>query len=233
MVAVILLGHGSRDARAGAATHALAMELAAVMPGISVHVAYLDLLAPSLQQVVATLPAAAGPIVVVPLLLSHAFHARVDVPRAISALQREVLLADPIGPVTELAIAAADALPRGPLVLGAAGTSDTRAQRSLRGMAQAVASHTGYPVDVAFAAQATPAISDAIARIGAVGVIAFVLLPGVLPDRLVTAAHDAGVPITAPLSASDGLVAALRERVQAALARQASAGPQWAWPMCQ
>lgn len=218
MAAVILLGHGSRDARADAATHALAMDLAAAMPGTSVHVAYLDLLAPSLQQVVATLPAAAEPIVVVPLLLSRAFHARVDVPKAISALQRDVLLADPIGPVTDLAIAAADALPRGPLVLGAAGTSETRAQHSLRELAQAVASHTGHPVEVAFAAQAEPEAARAIEQIDAVGVIAFVLLPGVLPDRLAAAARDAGIPMTAPLCASAGLVAVLRARVQAALA---------------
>ncbi len=218
MTAVVLLSHGSRDPRADVVTREIASALSAALPGVEVCVAYLDLAHPTLQQAVAAIPATAGEIVVVPMLLSRAFHARVDVPRLVRALDREVVLAEPLGPALELALDGAARLPAGPLVLAAAGTRDASAQLALQQLARALAVRLRQPVTVGYAAQAHPRVADAIAETGAVGVIAFVLQPGILPDRIAAAAAAAGIPATPPLGALQAVIDLLRERVYAPLA---------------
>jgi sirohydrochlorin ferrochelatase len=218
MTAIILLGHGSRDPRADVATREIAAVLSLALPDVDVRVAYLDLTRPTLQEAVDALPHDAGRVVVLPLLLSRAFHARVDVPRAVEALDRDVVLAEPIGPELALALDSAARLPSGPLVLGTAGTSDMKAQQALRNLAQAMRAQLGYPVTVAYAAQAAPNVTDAITKVGAVGVVAFVLLPGVLPDRIAEAAAAAGIPVTPPLGATTAVIDVLCRRFATALA---------------
>ncbi len=218
MTAVVLLGHGSRDARADLVTREIARALAQRLPGVEVRIAYLDLTQPTLQEAVNAIPADAGRIVVVPLLLSHAFHARVDVPNAVQALNRDVVLAQPIGAGVDFALAATSKLPAGPLVLAAAGTSSPGAQRTLQEMALAIQAKTGRHITVGYAAQAEPEVAAAIAASGAAGVIAFVLLPGILPERIRQAATAAGIPVTPPLGADPAVIDAISDRIDAALA---------------
>ncbi|MEV6525307.1 CbiX/SirB N-terminal domain-containing protein [Longispora sp. NPDC051575] len=79
--ALVLLAHGSRDPRAAMTTEDLALAVSAARPGLDVRVAYLDHAWPRPGAVLADLAASgAGSAVVVPLLLTSAYHGTVDVP---------------------------------------------------------------------------------------------------------------------------------------------------------
>lgn len=79
--ALIAVAHGSRDPRSATTMHAVVEQIAAARPDLDVRLAFLDLSAPSVDQVVDAVAAAGhSEAVVVPLLLGSAFHARVDLP---------------------------------------------------------------------------------------------------------------------------------------------------------
>src|SRR5690242_17983702 len=84
--ALVALAHGSRDPRSAATITALVDEVRALRPDLRVEQAFLELSRPSFQTVVDRLVKAGhDEIVVVPLLLTEAYHAKVDVPSAIAA----------------------------------------------------------------------------------------------------------------------------------------------------
>src|SRR5688572_30060735 len=78
---VLLVAHGSRDPRAAGTTRALARTVAAVRPGLDVRVAFLELSRPGPAEVLAVMPAGT---VVVPLLLTRAYHGAVDLPAQVA-----------------------------------------------------------------------------------------------------------------------------------------------------
>ncbi|WP_084483094.1 sirohydrochlorin chelatase [Nocardia amikacinitolerans] len=79
--ALIAVAHGSRDPRSAATMAAVVAEIAAARPDLDVHLAFLDLSAPSVEQVVDVVAGQGHThAIVVPLLLGSAFHARVDLP---------------------------------------------------------------------------------------------------------------------------------------------------------
>ncbi len=83
--ALVALAHGSRDPRSAATIRALVDEVRAVRPDLKVEPAFLELSRPGFQTVVDRLVKAGhDEIVVVPLLLTEAHHATVDVPAAIA-----------------------------------------------------------------------------------------------------------------------------------------------------
>src|SRR5690349_19679646 len=83
--ALIALAHGSRDPRSAQTITALVDEVKAMRPDLRVEKAFLDLSKPSFQTVVDRLvKKGVEEIVVVPLLLTEAFHAKVDVPEAVA-----------------------------------------------------------------------------------------------------------------------------------------------------
>ena len=84
--ALVALAHGSRDPRSAATIKALIDEVRAMRPDLKVEPAFLELSKPSFTTVVDRLVKAGhDEIVVVPLLLTDAYHAKVDVPSAIAA----------------------------------------------------------------------------------------------------------------------------------------------------
>lgn len=104
--ALIAVAHGSRDPRSAATMYAVVEQIAAARPDLDVHLAFLDLNAPSVDQVVDSVAAEGhSHAVVVPLLLGSAFHARVDLPGMLDEIrarhprlrltQADVLGADP------------------------------------------------------------------------------------------------------------------------------------------
>ncbi|MFD3745736.1 CbiX/SirB N-terminal domain-containing protein [Nocardia sp. NPDC058633] len=79
--ALIAVAHGSRDPRSAATMAGVVAEVAAARPDTPVRLAFLDLSAPSVDDVVDDLAARGHTdVIVVPLLLGHAFHARIDLP---------------------------------------------------------------------------------------------------------------------------------------------------------
>ncbi|WP_436526670.1 sirohydrochlorin chelatase [Actinoplanes sp. HUAS TT8] len=97
--AVILVAHGSQDPRAAESTEALARAVRRNRPEWLVRAAYLDHAGPRPLDVLGELGARRA--VLVPLLLTEAYHGRVDLPAVVAGaaeLAVSVALADVLGP---------------------------------------------------------------------------------------------------------------------------------------
>ncbi|AUG76544.1 hypothetical protein CFP65_1660 [Kitasatospora sp. MMS16-BH015] len=212
--ALVLIAHGSRDPRHAATVEALAELVRAERPRLETVTAYLDHCAPRIPQVVGRLDGA--PAVAVPLLLGRAFHARSDIPAALREARADLPLADVLGPSPllldaldrRLAEAGLDltdpaARARTGVVLAAAGSSDRAANAATRAVAAEWRRTRGWAaVEVAHASSTGPQLPEAVAalrRSGAtrVAVAPYLLAPGLLPDRIATAAATAGADLTA------------------------------------
>nr|WP_203864747.1 CbiX/SirB N-terminal domain-containing protein [Plantactinospora endophytica] len=101
---MVLVAHGSGDPRAARTTEALTRAVAAARPGLLVRASYLDHGPPRPGAVLAELAAAGHrQVVLVPLLLTAAYHGRVDIPGAVEAaraagLRIPVRTAEVLGP---------------------------------------------------------------------------------------------------------------------------------------
>src|SRR3954462_13287123 len=147
--ALVALAHGSRDRRSAATVKALVKEVRAMRPDLKVEAAFLELSQPDFHTVVERLVKAGhDEIVVVPLLLTEAYHAKVDVPaavaeasqrhpsvkiRATAVLGHETRLLEIIDERLRAALRAARVRELDALVLAAAGSSDPLAHASRRG----------------------------------------------------------------------------------------------------
>ncbi|MEU8012446.1 sirohydrochlorin chelatase [Micromonospora parva] len=241
---VVLVAHGSRDPRAADATRALARAVSAARPGTPVWASWLDHTEPGPTEVLRQLAVAGHRrAVLVPLLLTAAYHHRVDIPAAVAAATGSgpplaVRVTDVLGPADDTpdpALLAGlgrrlgetwpgglDASRRGrfdALVLAAAGTRDARARRSVGRVADALGAEFGVPCRVAYASAAPPAAGVAVSRLRASGarrvaVSAYFLAPGLFHDAVAEAAGAAGaVAVAAPLTDAPELVELVLRRV--------------------
>jgi sirohydrochlorin ferrochelatase len=221
--ALITLAHGSRDPRSAATIKALVAETRAMRPDLRIEAAFLELARPGFTKVVDKLVrAGVEEIVVVPLLLSNAYHATVDVPRAVEeAVERHPGLRVRATSVLGLEPAflevldhrLRDALSRArvreldALVLAAAGSSDSLANQAVGRLARVWGARHRLPVTAAFASSSPPATGEAVRAFRAEGrrhvaVASMFLAPGFLPDRAAELALEAGaVAVSEPLGA--------------------------------
>ncbi|MGC5021558.1 sirohydrochlorin chelatase [Micromonospora sp. DT47] len=235
---VVLVAHGSRDPRAAEATRALARAVEAARPGTPVLPSWLDHTEPGPTEVLRALAAAGHhAAVLVPLLLTAAYHRRVDIPAAVAAArdaapELTVRITDVLGPadgtvapglLAGLRRRLAEAEPSGvdALVLAAAGTRDPRARGSVGRVAAALGDQFAVPCRVAYASAAPSAAGAAVARLRATGarrvaVSAYFLAPGLFHDAVVAAARDAGaVAVSGPLTDAPELADLVLRRVDA------------------
>ncbi|WP_433716412.1 sirohydrochlorin chelatase [Nocardia sp. CA-084685] len=217
--ALIAVAHGSRDPRSAATMSAVVADIAAARPNIDVRLAFLDLNAPSVEQVVHAVAAQGHRhAVVAPLLLGSAYHARVDLPGLLAAArtahpqlgltQADVLGSDPrlITTVRDRTLAAlgpaGDRVPLGPagdrvplgVVVAAVGAASAAANARTGEVARQLAGMTGWLTEICFATT-EPSVTQAISRLRAQGaeevlVAPWFLAPGLLTDRLLAAAPD-------------------------------------------
>jgi sirohydrochlorin ferrochelatase len=221
--ALVALAHGSRDPRSAATIKALVGEVRAMRPDLKIEAAFLELSKPSFTTVVDKLVRAGHEeIVVVPLLLTEAYHAKVDVPTAVAEAQaRHAGLKVRATPVLGLeprflevldlrlreALRAARVRELDALVLAAAGSSDPLANQSVARLARVWGTHHRLPVTAAFASSAPPTTGEAVRAFRAEGrrhiaVASLFLAPGFLPDRAAELALEAGaVAVSEPLGA--------------------------------
>ncbi|BCB87045.1 sirohydrochlorin chelatase [Phytohabitans suffuscus] len=239
MTPVLLAVHGSRDPRAARATRALVRAVAAARPGVDVRASYLDHTLPRPAQALSALEAAGHErVTLVPLLLTAAYHGRVDVPDAVRAARAAGLclpvavagvLGPPAGgPVDDLLLAglrrrlAEAGSGFDAVVLAAAGTRDAAARQTVVRAADALGASLGVPARVAYASAAAPTGSEAVARLLAagaerVGVASYFLAPGLLYDTVVRSALDAGAVAAAqPLEGAAELAQLVLARADAA-----------------
>jgi sirohydrochlorin ferrochelatase len=232
---LLLVAHGSRDPRAANTTRALARMVAVARPGLDVRVSFLELAEPGPAAVLRTLD---EPAVVVPLLLTNAYHGRIDLPAQVSGF--DVALAPPLGQAGSHLLdglvrnlhAAIAQIPESAcqkcacqksdqyngIVVAAAGTRVREARATVEEVALALSRLLGVPAQVAYAAGAQPSGGDAVRMLrerGAdrVAVVAYFLAYGQLYATVTDSAVAAGaIAVAEPLGASWDLARLVLDR---------------------
>ena len=251
---LVVVAHGSRDPRAAETVEAL---LALVreraeqvgLGGLRVSAAYLGHAAPSLGQVLGALPG--GPVVVLPLLLTDAYHSKTDIPALLRAAAREhrasrehrgrlqISYGDTLGPhpllitalerrLAEAGVPAAD--PGTSVVLAAAGSSDPAACGVIAGLASRWQALRGWhDVVLAYASAAAPSPAEAVSALLAGGarrvvVASYLLAPGRFAEQIRDQTLAAGAAaVSGVLGAAPELAGIVLRRYAAARGTQSAA----------
>lgn len=205
---LVAVAHGSRDPRAAATVEALLEGVRRRRPDLDVRAAYLDHAPPTLGQALYGLAEA----VVLPLLLTEAYHSRVDIPAALAEItsrrpRLRVHRGTTLGPhpllltalerrLAEAGVEAGD--PDTAVVLVSAGSSDARANAVVARMARDWARRRPWwAVTAAYASAAAPVPGEAVARLLRAGasrvvVAPYLLAPGYFADKVSREALAAG-----------------------------------------
>jgi sirohydrochlorin ferrochelatase len=232
--ALIALAHGSRDPRSARTIKTLVDTVRSMRPDLKVEAAFLDLSRPTFDTVVDRLVKAGHEeIVVVPLLLTDAFHAKVDVPtvvvaaasrhphlqiRASAILGTEPCFLEVLDLRMREALKDARVRELDALVLAAAGSSDPLANQAVARLGRLWGAHHKLPVTAAFASSSPPATGEAVRAFRGEGrrhiaVASLFLAPGFLPDRAAELALEAGaVAVAEPLGAHPELARTILAR---------------------
>ncbi len=127
----LLVAHGTRKPEGVAMIGQLAERVSEQLDR-PVHVAFVDVVGPTPEEVLRALPAD-RPVTVVPAFLASGYHVRVDLPaHVVASGHPAVIVTDPLGPCTSTVAVLAQRLiecgwrPGDSVVLAAAGTSDAR-----------------------------------------------------------------------------------------------------------
>jgi sirohydrochlorin ferrochelatase len=228
--ALLAVAHGSPDERAERVLETLVARVRAERSGVPTVLAHLGHSRPDVSSAVASLFAqGVREIVVVPLLLTSAYHAKVDLPGLLAQAALDnpgvtLTQAGVLGPhpllfeLLRRRLAEAGADPSASVVLGAVGTSDASANAELADVAATIGASIGF-------ATGSPDISEVVDGLRARGsrqiaIASYVLAPGTLPDRFATTNADI---VTRPLGAEPEIVDVVLERYDAALLRDQAA----------
>jgi sirohydrochlorin ferrochelatase len=216
---LVAVAHGSRDPRAAATVSELLGVVRERAGELDVRAAFLDHCAPSLPQALGSLDGRTA--VVVPLLLTAAYHSKTDIPAqlAVAAAAEPELSADcarPLGPhplltaalmrrLSEAGVAVGDPGARAvtSVVLAAAGSSDPKANATIAAIAARWQREAGWrAVLPAYASAAGPRPAEAVAALrsarhngagdGPVVVATYLLAPGYFADKVRDGALGAG-----------------------------------------
>jgi sirohydrochlorin ferrochelatase len=237
---LLLVGHGSRSDASATEMRAIAGLVGAALPGVVVDVGFLEMTDPPAGPVLDGLAAAGcGRVVVLPLVLLGAGHAKSDVPALVlEGRQRHPDLhlhfGSPLGISHDLvgllggALAAAGGSEL-PLLLIARGTSDPDANGDAHKITRLLGEWVGAPfVHTAFTGVTTPAVADGLevfARLGyeRMAVAFWFLCTGVLIERaraeIAAFSAASGVEVTDAgyLGPDPRLVPAIVERYEEAV----------------
>lgn len=237
--ALLALAHGSRDPRAAATVAALLARVRARRPGLAVAAAFLDHARPGVPEAVDALAAAGHrEVCAVPLLLTHAYHGRVDVPRVLAAAQARhprlrLAQADVLGGHPALLAALERRLrevgvwpgdPRVTVVLAAAGSSDASANAGVADLARRWQAAGWRAVVPAYLSMAEPTPAQAVRALRAggatrVAVASYLVAPGRFQDLLGAAGADV---VSDPLGPADELARAALDRFDVATTASAT-----------
>ncbi|WP_431902631.1 sirohydrochlorin chelatase [Nonomuraea sp. bgisy101] len=233
-IPLVAVAHGSRDPRAAATVEALLERVRQARPWLPVRSAFLDHGPPTLAQALHGLREA----VVLPLLLTEAYHSRVDLPAALAeARARDARLrmryGTTLGPhpllldALERRMAEAGVAPGArdtAVVLVSAGSSDARANAVVADLARSWGERAGWwAVAPAYASAAGPTPAEAVAALRAAGaprvaVAPYLLAPGFFADKV---RQSSGADVVADvLGPAPELVEVLLERYELALAAE-------------
>jgi sirohydrochlorin ferrochelatase len=241
---LVAVAHGSRDPRAAATVSELLAvvryrAMAWGLGGLDVKAAFLDHCAPSLPQALSAV-GGDGACVVVPLLLTAAYHSKADIPAKIAAATPlDVSCAGTLGPhplllaalerrLAEAGVAVGDPAARSgtSVVLAAAGSSDPAANATIAALAARWQATRGWHAVVpAYASAAGPRPDEAVRALlagagapGPVVVATYLLAPGYFADKIRAAGLGAGAAAVSPaLGAAPDIADVVLERYLAAV----------------
>jgi sirohydrochlorin ferrochelatase len=251
---LVAVAHGSRDPRAAATIgELLSMVAARAAAPADIRAAFLDHGAPSLPQVLGSLD---GDVhrcaVVVPLLLTAAYHSKTDIPAQLAAARAaagrgapDVRCTGTLGPhpllltalerrLREVGVPAQRAADRAvtSVVLAAAGSSDPEANATIADLAAAWRRDRGWNAVVpAYASATEPSPQQAVRALLRDGtprvvVATYLLAPGYFADKVRVSALAAGA------SAVSAALGAAPEVAEVILARYAAASrSDRPWPL--
>ena len=206
---LIGLAHGSRHPEVAASIDQV-MAATQAIGGMPTYSAYLDLTAPDLTTVATELAARGhGAAVVVPLLFTSAFHARVDVPEAVrdAAETSGVALAvadilgtgDDVLEVASASASAAGVAADASILLFAVGSSDAAANDAVDDLAARFSASRAGAVRAGFGT-AEPRGSTVLAElIPPKAVVPLFVSPGLLLDPIARLAAQGGHGYVGPL----------------------------------
>ncbi|TDC56110.1 sirohydrochlorin chelatase [Actinomadura sp. KC345] len=232
---MVAVAHGSRDPRAAATVTELLDGVRDRRPDVPVHASFLDHGPPAPDRVLdglardAERPSGArrligggwGPedgAVVLPLLLTAAYHSKTDIPGVLSRVRARhprlrLHTAETLGPhgllmdALERRLSDAGVEPGDPdtaVVLVSAGSSHASANATIARLAREWRPRGWRDVVPAYASAASPGPAEAVAALldaGAprVAVASYFLAPGYFADKVRTAALDAGAAAVSPV----------------------------------
>lgn len=236
---LVLVAHGSRDPRSADHIRRLTDRVRRWTPWITVRAAFLELSSPSLEEVLEAAYLRGGrDIVLVPLLLGSAYHAKVDLPSRLLAAEARLpglsaQMTDVLGSDETLLQVLEDRGRELPgcdgYVVMATGSSNRQANATVRDVAASLAARTGQPAEAGFVT-AAPRVGQAMTGLGRrgvtrVGVLPWFLAPGLLLDKgaaaAVAAASDAGLVfggVARPLADDDAVARLVLNRVASTIA---------------
>jgi sirohydrochlorin ferrochelatase len=220
---LVLVAHGSRDEAAHTCIGSLTDAVRGALPGVPVHLGYVDVRGPTVADAVTGLNGA----VVVPAFLATGYHVRTDLPAQLAAGgagPERFRVTPALGPDPLLARAARERLTEAgwrygdAVVLAAAGSSDLAALAEVRVAGRMLAAEVGRKVRVGFVAAGAPRVDALVAGLRAAGerriaVASWLLAPGIFHTRLASAGADV---VAGPLGAHPDVVAAVVARYRAA-----------------
>jgi sirohydrochlorin ferrochelatase len=200
--ALLLVAHGSSDARAQTSTEAVADAVRGELPAVAVALAYLESAEPTVADAYAALATDHGAITVVPLLFAPGYHAVADLPAQLSGTAAQVTA--PLGAHPLVAAAVrdrlidADAAPDATVVLVAAGSREPAAIAEVDATAALIGELGGWRVIATSATDVGTAVELArSAGAHSVAVAPLLLAPGAFADRIRTDAVAAGADVVA------------------------------------
>ncbi|MFF4237569.1 sirohydrochlorin chelatase [Actinomadura geliboluensis] len=214
---MVAVAHGSRDPRAAATVAALLDAVRARRPDVPAHAAFLDHAPPTPAQVLDGL-ARGGGVVVLPLLLTAAYHSKTDIPGVLNrvrALHPRLRLrtAATLGPhpllmdALERRLRDAGVEPGDPdtaVVLVSAGSSDASANATIARLARDWRARGWRDAVPAYASAAGPKPGEAVAALREAGaprvaVASYFLAPGYFADKVRAEALAAGADAVSPV----------------------------------
>ncbi|MFG2243948.1 sirohydrochlorin chelatase [Spirillospora sp. NPDC048823] len=209
---MVAVAHGSRDPRAAATVAELLDVVRDRRPDIPVHASFLDHAPPAPDRVLDGLARdGATGAVVLPLLLTAAYHSKTDIPGVLNRVRGphprlRLHTAETLGPhplltdALERRLSDAGVEPGDPdtaVVLVSAGSSHASANATIARLAREWRRRGWRDVVPAYASAARPGPAEAVAALldaGAprVAVASYFLAPGYFADKVRAAALDAG-----------------------------------------
>jgi sirohydrochlorin ferrochelatase len=234
---LVAVAHGSRDPRAAATVEAL-LDLVRPAAAMPVHTSYLDHAPPTPASVLDGLASEGSPgAVVVPLLLTAAYHSKTDIPGVLAQVATrhprfQVRTAGTLGPhplllaalnrrLAEAGVEPGDSSTA--VVLAAAGSSDPAANATVARMARTWKTQGWWDVRPAYASATDPTPAEAVRTLQAEGaprvvVASYFLAPGHFADRVRAQSLAAGATTVSPvLGPAPELAAIILDRYHEAL----------------